>query len=52
MESQKIINHLDHKDEDVQDLKQESSISLMITIMKIMVKVMMCNLLLRLTQKL
>ena len=35
-----------------QDLKQESGISLMITIMEIIVKVMMCNLLLSLTQKL
>ena len=36
----------------IQDLKQESDISLMITIMEIIVKVMMCNLLLSLTQKL
>ena len=34
-----------------QDLKQESGISLMITIMEIIFKVMMCNPLLGLTQK-
>ena len=50
MESQKIINLLDHKDED--DPRFESGILLMIKIMKIIVKVMMCNLLLSLTQKL
>ena len=48
MESQKFINLLDHKD----DLEQESGILLMITIMEIIIKAMMCDLLLSLTQKL
>ena len=36
----------------IQDLKQESGILLMITIMEIIARVMMVNLLLSLTQKL
>ena len=55
MESQKIINLLDHKDEDVvfifQNLKQKSGILLIIIIMEVMAEVMICNLLLSLIQK-
>ena len=52
MESRKIINFLDHKDEGDPRFETKNGILLMITIMEIMAKVMMCNLLLSLTQKL
>ena len=52
MESQKITNLLDHKDEDGPRFETKNGILLMTTIMEIMAKVMMCNLLLNLTQKL
>ena len=41
MQSQKIVNILDHKDEMIQDLKEESGILLMITVMEIIARVMM-----------
>ena len=52
MELQKVINLLDHKDEDDPRFETRSSILLMITIMEIIARVMMCDLLLSLTQKL
>ena len=52
MESQKIINLLDHKDEDDPRFEPKSGTLLMTTTMEIMVRLMMCNLLLNLTQKL
>ena len=54
MESQKIINLLDHKDEDNPRFEKRKwcGILLMITIMEIIARVMMFNLLLSLTQKL
>ena len=52
MESQKIINLLDHKDEDDPRFETKNGILLMITIMEIIAKVIMCILLLSLAQKL
>ena len=42
MESQKIINFLDHKDEDDPRFETRSGILLMITIIEIIAWVMMC----------
>ena len=52
MESQKIINLLDHKDEDDPRFATKKWYTVNITIMEIIVRVMMCNLLLSLTQRL
>ena len=52
MESQKIINLLDHKDENDPRFETKSQISLMTITMEITVRVMMYNLLLSLTQRL
>ena len=52
MESQKIINLFDHKDEDDPRFETRKWYILMITIMEIIARVKMCNLLLSLTQNL
>ena len=52
MESQKIINYLDHKDEGNPRFETKSSILLMTVTMEIIARVMMCSLLSNLIQKL